>query len=103
MTAAQDPEQALARGRTAAAWGRTALSTAALGVFFVRLGFKNHATLEIAGGAMLWICCAGFAVAGRAAYRHATGRVPTVALLAGSLGVLAAGTLGAIGALGPSH
>ena len=100
MTAPPDREQELARGRTAVAWGRTALSIAAVGVLFIRLGLKNHAALEIVGGAALWICCAGFAITGRAAYRRPSARVPAASLLAGSLAVLAAGALGALGALG---
>ncbi|MFL6162479.1 MAG: DUF202 domain-containing protein [Jatrophihabitantaceae bacterium] len=103
MTSAPDVEEALARGRTTVAWGRTSLSTAALGVLFVRLGFKGHSALEIAGGAALWICCVGFAVTGRAAYRQPSGRVPRLALLAGSLGVLGAGALGTLGAFRPLY
>ncbi|HTZ45186.1 MAG TPA: hypothetical protein VMB79_15110 [Jatrophihabitans sp.] len=95
----RDPDEFAARARTAVAWGRTALGLAGLGVLFLRLGIRAHSALEIAGGAVLWLCCAGFATAGRAAYRHDSGRPPTALLLAGVLGVLVAGGLGAAGAV----
>ncbi|TYL46060.1 DUF202 domain-containing protein [Nocardioides sp. BGMRC 2183] len=47
--------------RTALAWRRTALSTAALGLLLVRLGFSHDQPLEVAAGAGALLIAAGFA------------------------------------------
>ena len=89
-----------AQQRTALAWGRTSLVTGGFGVAMLRLGVVRHSIPELIAAVGLFVCAVLLAACGKALYRAAGARSPTMMIRLATLAVIVVGSLVAATAVG---
>jgi uncharacterized membrane protein YidH (DUF202 family) len=85
------------RERTAIAWGRTALSSAALGVLLLKLGVQRTSPADLAAASIALLMSAALAHAGRTSFRRDLTEVPLLPIRAVTAAMVAIGTLAIVG------